>query len=176
MDEHERLRRLAATLIMELSEAGWEIEADNVQDAMSWMLPDDPATVERLSIVEPQWQDAPDGDGLYWASILDPEIQVVDDEPRLVAVYDDADGVTWVFDHAAGCGYTLATYPARLWSRLPDPPPVPADDTSTTPSPSPEACNLPLRAPFIGPDETCERCGQQAQVHRYWRGAEVQRG
>lgn len=50
------------------------------------------------------------------------------------------------------------------------------DDVSGAPSPSPEACNLPLRAPFIEPDESCEQCGQQAQAHRHWHGEEVQRG
>lgn len=47
--------------------------------------------------------------------------------------------------------------------------PVP-DDASTTPTPSPDACNLPLRAPHIDPEGICEQCGQQAQVHRHWRG------
>lgn len=48
-------------------------------------------------------------------------------------------------------------------------------EESPTPSPSPDACNLPLRYPHIGPEETCERCEQQAQAHRYWHGEGVRR-
>lgn len=178
MVEHERLRRLAATLIMELHEAGWPVEADNVLDALSWICPDDPANVERLTIAETQWQDAPDGDGLHW-------VHCCDRPTPIVVRGDEASPLGGSIAYAAIRQWTPITDLQReakrrgkplLWSRLPDPPPVPADDASATPSHSPDACNLPLRAPFIGPEETCEQCGQQARVHRHWSGEEVRRG
>lgn len=130
MLEHERLRRLAATLIMELHEAHLGVEADHVQDALLWLLPDDPATVERLTVVETQWQDAPDGDGLHWAHCCDrPTAMVVrGDEAAPLGgslVHPEIYRWTPIADlqrEANRRGKPL------LWSRLPDPPPVPESE------------------------------------------------
>lgn len=103
MDEHvETLRRLRAD------------ESGETEEAL---------TVAIEALEGPQWRDAPDGDGLYWAAMADSV------NPRLVGVfYDDDDDVWRVFDHIAGRAYVLSEYPARLWSRLPKPPLVPDEE------------------------------------------------